>query len=886
MVATREAACRVRDMANDPTGLGRWTSMLINGKKGHSVRIVTAYNPCNSRGTNTVWDQQLRYFRNKGEKRSPGLMFQKDLLHAIQSWIDDGEHVFVMMDLNQHALEGPLATALESIGAHEVILTKHKDAQGLPATHQRNKSNKPIDACYTTLDISEVKCGYFGFGEGLPGDHRVGWVDIPFEIMFGHNPPNLHRRPPQPFNTTDPRLAKHYHKEVVKGFSEEGVFQKVDELVDMVETKAPKKKIEAKYNHLYHINLKVRKRVEKEMRLSKKGTVPWSPEMQAIMVKRRLWKCIVKLKQDVRVSHKLIRRLMRQAHNNDAWTITLEEAKKRWRDALDEWKKEKKNAPNHRKKFLERLAKARALEFGTEAASELKQIKNRERAKEAARRRRGITRKGADKEATTKLYHTVINPATGESTVEECTTQDTMGTAAISEGEARMTRCLKSPFTQPPLLDDFGYLADTPATDQVLNGTYEAPPGTDSYTKELLVEPLTKKDIEWTPELLREAWRKQKLNTGCETTGLSFGHMILGTMSKEICAVDTVLHNIPMLLGFAPKGQKRMTDLAILKKPGVYHAEKMRIIMLMNTYYNMNLKRLGRIMMEQANKYGLLPEEQYGGRKHHRAIDLGLNKILLLDLSRMKRWAMALIPFDASQCYDRINHVPAILSLRSIGMPAEPITYRFKTYQETQHYAATAYGISTQTYGGDQRGDQGPVQGVGQGAGDAGGVWNVQSARIVDMVRTKGLVMSFMSVFSYAYVCLMASIFIDDTNQGITAPTCNNPGEDMLKATQEAADTWGKGIERTGGAINQEKSCWYHLDYTLNTVRKWIYRKKNDLKGSLWVTDKDGERKLLERKEPHEAVKWLGIYLAPDGNTHQQAKYLYEKTVDFGNKVI
>ena len=50
--------------------------------------------------------------------------------------------------------------------------------------------------------------------------------------------------------------------------------------------------------------------------------------------------------------------------------------------------------------------------------------------------------------------------------------------------------------------------------------------------------------------------------------------------------------------------------------------------------------------------------EQYGSRNRHCCPDLALNQTLIFDISRMKRWAMALLPFDASQCYDRMHHVP------------------------------------------------------------------------------------------------------------------------------------------------------------------------------------------------------------------------------------
>jgi hypothetical protein len=68
-----------------------------------------------------------------------------------------------------------------------------------------------------------------------------------------------------------------------------------------------------------------------------------------------------------------------------------------------------------------------------------------------------------------------------------------------------------------PLLLDFGYLANTDATEQVLQSTYQAPEGTDPYAA-LLLNQLQKIDSSTIPSIpttlsVEEhigAWKKQK----------------------------------------------------------------------------------------------------------------------------------------------------------------------------------------------------------------------------------------------------------------------------------------------------------------------------------------------------------------------------------------
>jgi hypothetical protein len=91
-----------------------------------------------------------------------------------------------------------------------------------------------------------------------------------------------------------------------------------------------------------------------------------------------------------------------------------------------------------------------------------------------------------------------------------------------------------------------------------------------------------------------------------------------------------------------------MTDVAILKKAGVYDDEKMRTILLMNAEFSMNNKKLGRdMMMVNAERRGEIAREQYGSRRHHQCILAALNKRLTMDNLRQARRAGALCVNDA-----------------------------------------------------------------------------------------------------------------------------------------------------------------------------------------------------------------------------------------------
>ena len=65
-------------------------------------------------------------------------------------------------------------------------------------------------------------------------------------------------------------------------------------------------------------------------------------------------------------------------------------------------------------------------------------------------------------------------------------TQEKMVPAMSASKKARQQQCVGTPFMMPSFLEDFGYLAETLAALDVIDGTYEPPAGTYLYLVELL----------------------------------------------------------------------------------------------------------------------------------------------------------------------------------------------------------------------------------------------------------------------------------------------------------------------------------------------------------------------------------------------------------------
>ena len=92
----------------------------------------------------------------------------------------------------------------------------------------------------------------------------------------------------------------------------------------------------------------------------------------------------------------------------------------------------------------------------------------------------------------------------------------------------------------------------------------------------------------------------------------------------------------------------------IEKKGKGNRVEDLCTIDLLEVDYNFNNKILAKMIIECIEYNKLIPEEQYGSRKDHKAIDQVNNKRLLYDLAHLQRRPMILYSMDAKSYNDRI----------------------------------------------------------------------------------------------------------------------------------------------------------------------------------------------------------------------------------------
>jgi hypothetical protein len=261
-----------------------------------------------------------------------------------------------------------------------------------------------------------------------------------------------------------------------------------------------------------------------------------------------------------------------------------------------------------------------------------------------------------------------------------------------------------------------------------------------------------------------------------------------------------------------------------------------------------------------------LAPEQYGSRKHHRAIDLAVCKVLTYDLLRQLKRSGAICSNDAKSCYDLIGHTPASIAMQRFGVSRSAIDCLFTTLQEAWHQVRTGFGDSYLSYGGPSLST--PMHGIGQGNGAGPAIWAVLSSPLLNTLRSKGFGSEFCSPISSTLIQFVGYAFVDDSDVVESKPHQSHYRM-VTQNLQQAVDTWEGGLKATCGAIVPEKTFWYLIDF------KWssgfcTYKTIEDSPSSIFVNDISGQRQEIRRCQPYDAQETLGIFLAPDGNYRQQ----------------
>ena len=189
----------------------------------------------------------------------------------------------------------------------------------------------------------------------------------------------------------------------------------------------------------------------------------------------------------------------------------------------------------------------------------------------------------------------------------------------------------------------------------------------------------------------------------------------------------------------------------------------------------------------------------------------------------------------------------------------------FLVIQNMTHHIRTAFGNSSRTYGPNPPGAH-PYMGVLQGNGAAGTSWTAVSLVIFAAMKSLGYGYSTQMATTKTILCLLGFTFIDDANIIHSGPSNTTPAGQILIKMQAVLDHWDRLLRATGGALEKSKSYWYLLDYAY-TQGCWILKLQSANPGTISLyNDITNQKEPIERLNPSESRKALGIYSNPLGH--------------------
>ena len=131
------------------------------------------------------------------------------------------------------------------------------------------------------------------------------------------------------------------------------------------------------------------------------------------------------------------------------------------------------------------------------------------------------------------------------------------------------------------------------------------------------------------------------------------------------------------------------------KIEGNIRVDKLRAILLMEADFNqLNKLMFGHIMIKQSEAKNRIPEEAYGSRVNFSAIQVAVNRRLVIDIFKQKRRCEAIAEVDAAQCYDRITHSLSILLYQKEGAYLSSVMMMFEIIQCMNYYIRTTFADS------------------------------------------------------------------------------------------------------------------------------------------------------------------------------------------------
>ncbi len=908
-LTTNEWTGRIIRCERDATGLGRWTTTLLNGRRHRKIALICAYQVCKtsiqSCGMNTCFAQQWHLLRSQGDELpDPRRRFWEDLTKYIQRLQVDNFEIILTGDFNTSTAttgHNPLLSLMATCHLHDAIEQYHD------CSHQTSYSRGTsiIDYCFVSTDIlaSVRSCGYLPLHFFCFSDHRAFYVDFDSDSLFGNQPPKIAKSTARFVKSRDSKMTEKFLERLGVYWSQHNIRARVNRLASAAERYRDTPSVRRFATKIDRD--RTRAFLTAEKKCHRRDRPPWSRPLHRLSRQFRYWQIVISDFRLKRHSYNALIAIEDELNwRPPFYPSTINEARTFMTDTKKALKDIRKKATQQRSQDLQLQAQEADLAGDAEKAKILRRLHRAETTHKAFLKLRRFL-KPKNTGGVTKL-ELPINQPDGTMTTEVTEDPKTIEAACLSRNKTHFGQAQGTPFTIPPLslIESNGC---GPISDAILDGRLEDLPfdvQTLPEAQRIILEELEQCCPTMDDNIAFDDF-KRKFLLWREDTSTSPSGMYLGLYKALIARkhhdgiIDSstlqsgedifmdifILSNTACRFGFAFDRWKEVVNCMINKKTDSFLLSQLRVIHLFEADYNSIIGIIfGRYMIHRICDNQTFHPSQWG-RPHRECEDTLMLKELTYQVATMSRTDIATFDNDASSCYDRIVTRFALLCCRAHGVPEGPCRMTAEVLDNVIHKIKTAYGISEECYVNQP---ESPIHGVGQGSQDGPSLWGVSSSitfRGADRL-SKGL-----TCVNPSHEIPNRSIthsrkldgFVDDVtgwyNRMLQELRASGifPVSDLAIGMQRDAATWQTLLDISGGKLAIAK-CLYYLGHW-----RWApdgtpeFMPASTIGDLISLKDDSGNVAIphFDANEPHLT---LGVWKSPAGNLSKQFEHLRDKS--------
>ena len=865
----------------DKTGLGRWSWILV-GSGDHRTIIVSAYQPQKSSnkrqrittdgkmsGGGKVSSQHRRYFEIRGNCNNPRAIFTSQLVTQLKAWKAKGYEIILFADLNENIYTGPFSAILQQQPLLMDEQTLKSTGQQAPKSHQMGTN--PIVGTFATPGIMCVNSYLSPHGGGV-GDHRVHIHDFDAMSVLGIEYHKTVKPTGRSLRCENVKARKKYIKKLKQSLKAHRVYDKL-EFLNNNKHSLPRETFGKLFNKFDTEVVQLSLNAEKVCNQFYNGTIEFSPIVGMCIRMIRVYKWIQKYKSGARVNKKNLRRTCKRMKLARPSSMTEEEVSEKIKEYKLKLKSLKETGPKLREEHLSAsLSKARTSKKKSAIKAIMKIIR-----KEASRKRWKRISKCIRPRRGSAISRVTVPDNIGERTYSTRDGVEVQASAAIAQ---RYKTAMRAPIIQnQELHEDFGFLADTEATTQVLHGTYEYPESTEKYTRVLLQQaheiykrlPADEVETFISAREFQRFWGYiVKEKTQSSASRVHNGHYKAASYDKDLCTLHAAKLNLAIATGVPLARWSRGITILIEKAPGSTNISSFRAICLFEADGNyLNKFIYAKQMMRNAHNAGIIPAEQFaksGSQANHGVIVSGL----FCDVIRASNRVAAIESVDLQNCFDQVAHPVVSIALQSFKVNKKVVAMTLMLLQITAWHLRTSFGESNRSFGGTK---EDPSMGLGQGNGMAPPGFTSMNTLMINGYNSLGHGVELASAWSGLLFILSAVIFVDDTDLLHMAEKFMTEEEFILKV-QLATDDWAGIVNATGGSLKPPKCFWYMIAPIWNKGVPQLKTLAQLPSTPVTIPQPDGTRVPITLKDPSMAERKLGIYFAPNGDFSAHVDYI------------